>query len=199
MNLRSFFHQTHCHSILALDVDVSAVHLRRNRIHREDQTSIKSAIQGVLKRLKSPLIHYKYLICFVQGRQLGRDSEGSSPTKHVSTSLPFQMFLFSPFFSFSFFPYSSFLPFSCSPFLMSQAPPIFEGKWRPWLCSIGSILSPLYKKIPRSSLSSDKNVHCSMCVLQKSLESEWYNVEKKPLCNLGDLIIAKNLFWAKNP
>ena len=59
-----------------------------------------------------------------------------------------------------------------------------------------SILSPLCKKIPRSSLSSDKNVHCSMCVLLKSLESEWYNVEKKPLCNL---IIAKNLFWAKNP
>ena len=155
MNLRSFFHQTHCHSILALDVDVSAVHLRRNRIHR-GLDLYKKCNLGSIKKAK---------ICFVQGRQLGRDSEGSSPTKHVSTSLPFLMFLFSPFFSFSFFPYSSFLPFSCSPFLMSQAPPIFEGKWRPWLCSIGSILSPLYKKIPRSSLSSDKNVHCSMCVL----------------------------------
>ena len=58
-----------------------------------------------------------------QGRDLGRGSEGASPTKHVATILPFPMFpslLFSPFLL---SPNSSFL---FSPILLFSFPPFLK-------------------------------------------------------------------------
>ena len=50
---KAFFYQTHCHSTLALNVDVSAVHLPSNRIHRGLNTPLKKWNLGNFKKAKN--------------------------------------------------------------------------------------------------------------------------------------------------